>query len=97
MSGQDDKFYEMDLASLKYEVLVALLQENAVGREILPQELTNSMGKYQQSRCWRNSCDFQDALRISWSTIPLPSQFQSELEWLANCFDLDILGERYNR
>ncbi len=95
MSGQDDKFYEMDLASLKYGVLVALLQENAVDREVLPRELTRSMKKYQRSRCWRNSCDFQEALRTSYSTIPLSLEFQSELEQLANCFDLDGLERRY--
>ncbi len=97
MSGQDDKFYGMDLASLKYGVLVTLLQENTVDATALPRELNGAIVKYQQSSCWRNGCDFQEALRRSWSTIPSPPSCLSELEWLANNFDLDELQRRYEK
>ncbi len=96
MSGQDDKFWYIDVVRIRYNQFVRLLDEEEIGVSTLPGKLQEAMEKYGRSNCFSNSGQFMGALKECSPSISLSSKTREELEWLLIARDQEV-EQRYQK
>lgn len=96
MSGQDDKFWYIDVVRIRYDQFVRLLGEEEIEISTLPDKLREAMDKYRTANNFYYCNQFMGALRECSSAIPLSSRAREELEWLLIARDPDV-EQRYQK
>ena len=96
MSGQDDKFWFIDVVKIRYDQIVRLFNEEEVERSTLPDRLQEAMNDFERCNCFNYSSRLLGALKECFSTVSLSPQAREELEWIVTASDNSV-ERRYQK
>ena len=96
MSGQDDKFWFIDVVKIRYDQIVRLFTEEEVELSTLSDRLQEAMNNFGRYNCFNYSCRFLGALKECYSTILLSPPAREELEWIVTASDKSV-ERRYQK